>query len=143
MSTRHTVVLDWDDTLTNSRWPSPNTEWMPGAVEAVRRMHAAGLSLVVFSARLSPYDPYTFQRRTEALRASEQQHMRAMLDEAGLTFVSIWDKEGKPGASVYVDDKAERYHGCVKCWDKLTTKILLRLGKEPAQFPAFQQEEAN
>lgn len=63
--------------------------------------------------------------------------MRDMLDRAGLGFIDIWTKEGKPGGSAYIDDKAERYSGRAKSWDKVTDKILLRLGKEEAVFPAM------
>lgn len=137
---RHTVVLDWDDTLTRSNWPKPNTEWMPGATKNIRRLHEAGLYLIVFSARLSPWDPYTFQRRPDAHIAAEAQHIRHMLDMSGLTYVQVWLKGGKPGGSVYVDDKGERYGGRPGSWDKVTDKILLRLGREEPEFPAFRQE---
>jgi hypothetical protein len=135
---RHTVVHDWDGTLVTNRWPEMG-DWQPGAIRAVKRLHAAGLHQVVFSARLSPYDPFTSMRRDPAHVEAEAQKMRAKLDAAGLTYVEIWRKEGKPGASVYTDDKAERYHGRPGSWDRLADKILMRLGKEPAEFPAFDQ----
>jgi hypothetical protein len=71
----------------------------------------------------------------------EVQWMRDMLDREGLTFVGIWTKEGKPGGSVYIDDKAERYGGRANSWDRVTEKVLLRLGKEDAVFPAQLEEE--
>ena len=124
-------------------WPERPTKFMLGAVENLRRLHAANIRLVVFSARLSPWDPWTSMRRDPGHVATEIQYVRSMLDNAGLTFVDIWVKEGKPGGDVYVDDKAERYHGCKGCWDKVATKILMRLDKEPAQFPAFNQGASN
>jgi hypothetical protein len=139
----HTAILDWDGTLVPAQWPERPTTWMPGAVANVRRLHAAGIKLVVFSARLSPWDPFTSQRRDPGHVASEIQYVRAMLDNAGLTFVDIWTKEGKPGGSVYVDDKAERYGGNKRSWDIVTDKILARLGKEDALFPAFRQSASD
>lgn len=142
MSKVHTVVLDLDGTLVDNAWPDLG-DWMPGAIEACRRMHAAGLRLVVFSARLSPFDPFTSAERDPAFVAMEYQKVRAKLDSAGLTYVDIWRLPGKPGGSVYVDDKAERYTGTARAWDRLTEKILVRLGKEEAAFPAFDQEIAS
>lgn len=118
-------------------------DWMPGAIQACRRLHEAGLRLVVFSARLSPYDPFTSSEREPGIVAGEYQKVRAMLDDAGLTFVDIWNLPGKPGGSVYVDDKAERYTGTERAWDRLTERILVRLGKEEAAFPPFDQEVAS
>lgn len=139
----HMINVDWDGTAVPAVWPEQATEFMPGFVTAMKRLHKAGIRLQIWTARISPYDPWTSQLREPATVANEIQYIRNMLDSAGLTFVGIWTKEGKPGGSVYVDDKAERYHGCVKCWDKLTVKLLVRLGKEEAVFPAFNQEETN
>src|SRR5581483_5669959 len=133
----HTAIIDWDGTAVPAVWPEQPQEFMPGFVENMRRLHRAGIKLTIFSARLSPYDPWTSQRRDPAVIASEVLDVRNMLDRHGLTFIDIWTKEGKPGGSVYVDDKAERYNGCKKCWDTVTTKILTRLGKEEPTFPAF------
>jgi hypothetical protein len=136
----HTAIIDWDGTAVPSVWPEHATEFMPGFVANMRRLHAAGIRLTIFSARLSPWDPWTSTRRDPGHVATEVQYVRAMLDNAGLTFIDIWTKEGKPGGSVYVDDKAERYGGNRRSWDIVTDKILMRLGKEDAQFPAFRQE---
>lgn len=140
---RRTVILDWDGTLVTATWPVQSREWMPGAVEAIMRMHATGkFHFKVASARLSPYDPHTFTRRDAAVIAGEVQYIRNMLDDAGLTFVDIWTLEGKPGGDVYVDDKAERYAGHAKSWAKLADKIILRFCKSGDEdiFPEFDQE---
>jgi hypothetical protein len=139
MSNVHTVILDWDGTMVENAWPE-HGDWMPGAIRACHKLHDAGIRLCVFSARLSPWDPYTFIERDPAFVAGEIQKVRDKLDRAGLTFVDIWTVPGKPGGDVYVDDKAERYTGTERAWDRLTEKILVRLGKEEAAFPAFEQE---
>jgi len=136
----HTAVIDWDGTAVPSMWPERPTEFMPGFEQNMKRLHKAGIRLVIFSARLSPFDPFTSLRRDPAIVQGEIQYVRHMLDEAGLTYIDIWTKDGKPGGSVYVDDKAERYGGRPGSWDKVTEKILLRLGKEDAVFPAFDLE---
>ncbi|HEY6014213.1 MAG TPA: hypothetical protein VIU37_09400, partial [Candidatus Limnocylindrales bacterium] len=86
------------------------------------------------------YDPWTSARRPPYMVAEEVAAMRYLLDTHGLTYVDIWTREGKPGGSVYVDDKAERYNGGARAWDRVTDRILVRLGKEEPQFPAFKQE---
>ena len=134
----HQAVIDWDGTAVPAMWPEQPTEFMPGFVRNMRKLHEAGWKIVIFSARLSPYDPWTSRRRDPAVVAAEFQYVRDMLDRHGLTFVDIWRKDGKPGGTVYVDDKAERYNGTNRSWDRLTEKIMLRAG-DP-MFPAFDQD---
>lgn len=131
---RHTVCLDLDGTLVENRWPELGA-WMPGAKEAILTFHKAGIKLVVFSARLNPYDPWTSQPRDKAEVAIAKQGVRRLLDDAGFHFVDIWSSPGKPGASVYIDDRAERYHGRPGSWKALTQKVMLRLGMEDPETP--------
>lgn len=139
---RHTVVLDWDGTLVPAQWPERPTTFMPGAIPALQAMHKAGYKLLVFSARLSPFDPFTSRRRDPSVLASEYQYVRDMLDRAGLAYVDIWRQEGKPGGSIYVDDKAVRYTGRPGSWRAVTEKIFALLGAEEPFFPEFNQEVA-
>lgn len=138
----HTAIIDWDGTAVPAMWPKRPTEFMPGFVESMNRLHNAGWKVTIFSARLSPWDPFTFQRRPAHVIAAEINYVRQMLDSHGLTYVDIWTKEGKPGGSVYVDDKAERYNPSPRAWRRVTDRILLRAGQEDAVFPAFDQQEA-
>lgn len=135
----HTLNIDWDGTAVPAMWPERPTEFLPGFEKAMRRLHAAGFRLQIWTARISPYDPWTSQRRPDYLVATEIAYIRDLLDRHGLTFIDIWVKEGKPGGSAYVDDKAERYGGRPGSWDKLTEKIILRLGAEEPTFPVFDQ----
>jgi hypothetical protein len=137
----HTIVVDWDGTAVPAQWPDRPTTFMPGFVEAMRKFHKEGYRIVIFSARLSPYDPWSGVKRPRAYQAAEAQYIRNLLDQHGLTFVSVWTLEGKPGGSVYIDDKAERYGGRRNSWKIMTTKVLLRLGNEDAVFPAFDDTE--
>jgi hypothetical protein len=137
----HTAIIDWDGTAVPAMWPERPTQFMPGFVENMKRLHREGIRIVIFSARISPWDPWTGQRRDIAHVVSETQYIRDMLDRAGLGYIDIWTREGKPGGSVYVDDKAERYTGRPGSWDKVTDKILLRLGKEDAVFPSMSGTE--
>lgn len=138
----HTAIIDWDGTAVPSVWPGHAEEFMPGFEEAMRALHKAGVKLTIFSARLSPWDPWTGKRRPAHVVATETQIIRDMLDRAGLTFVRIWTREGKPGGSVYVDDKGLRYGGRPNSWAAVTEQILTRLGKEDAIFPDFEEVAA-
>jgi hypothetical protein len=139
----HTAVIDWDGTaVPGGQWPEKPMEFMPGFVEAMRRLHEEGIRLVIMSSRLNPHDPYTGQRtqQYESMAAGNYQYMRGLLDAHGLTFVAVWHKEGKPSGMVYVDDKAERYSGRKNAWAAMADRILLRAGKEDAVFPAYEME---
>ena len=139
----HRIVVDWDGTAVPNAWPEQQTEFMPGFVEAMRRFHKAGCIITIDSCRLNPHSPYDVFTRTpyyESMAAGNRQYMRAMLDNAGLTFVILHQGEGKPSGAVYIDDKAERYSGRTKAWEAMADKVLLRLGKEDA---AFAQEVAH
>ena len=133
----HTIVVDWDGTAVPSMWPERPTEFMPGFVDNMHRLHDAGCRIIIDSARLNPLDPWTGMQRDPAHRVGEIAYIRDMLDRAGLGFINVWTKLGKPGGSVYVDDKGERYGGRPGSWDKVTDKILLRIGREEAVFPAY------
>ncbi len=125
-----TVVVDLDGTLLTKRWPELG-EWQPGAIGAMLRLHEAGINIKLHSVRLNAYDPFTLAEKEPYLVATEVQKVRAKLDSAGLTFIDIWPSHlGKPYGDSYIDDNGDRYQGHKKSWDKLTEKILLRLGME-------------
>lgn len=137
---KHTAIIDWDGTAVPAMWPERPTEFMPGFVDAMYRLHREGWVLTIFSARLSPFDPWTSRRRPDAVVREEVQYVRTMLDNAGLSFVGIWTLPGKPGGTVYIDDKAERYSGTKGAWGRVVEKVLLR--EEEPYFPAFDMETA-
>lgn len=122
-------------------WPERPTSFMPGAIEAMREFDRRGYRIVVDSARLNPRDPWSGEERDPVVMAEERQYVRDTLDAAGLTFVRIHDGRGKPGGSVYVDDKAERYNGNKGSWRRLQEKIVLRLENEDAVFPDTDEED--
>jgi hypothetical protein len=117
-------------------WPEKPTEFMPGFVDACAPCTTPGIRLIIASARLNRR-PLDGEGARSLVRVRESQYMRHMLDQHGLTFIDIWTKPGKPGGSVYVDDKGERYGGRPGSWRAVTEKILMRLGKEEPVFPAF------
>ena len=137
---QHQINVDWDGCAVPAMWPERPTEFNPGFVKAMRRFHKAGFRLMIHTARISPWDPWTGRRRDPAHIATEVLYIRSMLDDAGLSYIDIWTREGKPGGSVYIDDKAERYGQTRRSWDAMCNKVLLRLGKEDAVFPVMAGE---
>lgn len=132
MSTRNTIVVDWDGTLQTDAWPSWG-EWQKGAVKAMHRLHNAGLHLMVASARLSPYEYHEWPARIERDQfdyAHDINMVRERLDAAGLPFVEIWTDRGKPPGGTYIDDNAVWYPGRPGSWDAVATKVLMKYGKE-------------
>lgn len=139
MSKVHTVIVDFDGTLAPAVWPDFPTTLLPGAREAMKLLHAEGLKLTVFSARLNPYDPHLSIERPKHEVQQDLLNMRNLLDREGLRFMDIWTLPGKPSGTVYVDDRGLRFNGK---WNKTAEKILLYCGKEEAVFPAFDMEAA-
>jgi hypothetical protein len=121
------IICDFDDTLVKGEWPAIG-EYMPGAVEAMHTFHTHGIPVWVHSCRLSPFMPDHETERDPAEVQAEILRVRDTLDEAGLPFVGIFTKPGKPSGFVYIDDKAERYGGGANSWKKLVPKVLARRG---------------
>lgn len=140
---QHTVVIDWDGTAVPAAWPEQPKEFMPGFLEAVYKLHASGLHTLILSARLSPLEPGSFKERDPALVWGEVNYIRDMLDEHGMRETNIWTGPGKPTGFVYVDDRAERYHGRPGSWKALTEKILIRAAEEDPKFPAVTREHSD
>lgn len=122
---RPIVAIDLDGTLLTNEWPGLG-EWMPGAIEAVRRFQREGYVVIVFTIRTSPYW-FDGTRRAEEAMQADIQAVRDKLDAAGLASVRIWLKEGKPPYSVLIDDKAERFNPSARAWRRMTERILMRL----------------
>lgn len=122
------IAVDLDGTLLENSWPSLG-EWKPGAVDAMRRLHEAGHTLFLYSARLSGLWPDGSPRKpAEVIFATQE--VRDKLDSAGLQFISIWTGEGKPHWDLLIDDKAMRFPGRPNSWQKIVPVILKRVGDE-------------
>lgn len=130
------IAVDWDSTLVKPNWPAPATEYMPGAVEAMQALHAAGIQIIVNTLRLNPFNPTTSQRRDPGAVMTEELNIRDLLDRAGLTFVEIWTHPGKCPADLYVDDRGMYYAGTPRSWAAVTRKALSRAERD-SEHPAF------
>jgi hypothetical protein len=139
---RHIVVIDWDGTLVENRWPQMGG-WLPGAVDAIKRFQQEGYKVLIFSARLSPYWLDGSKRPAEAVATSVKE-VRTMLDEAGLPTVGIWTKPGKPPFSKFIDDKAVAFPSTPTkhTWRRITEKVLVSLGAEDPLYEDVEWEGA-
>lgn len=128
-----TIACDFDGTLWDQDRPlSPGLDTVPfpGAVEALKKLHAAGARLILWSCRCNPYDDSPLLLDEEQrfwsygeipIRVKEQwdsfSQMRRILKTAGVwDLFQVWQSPGKPLADFYIDAKAERpdWPGLVK-----------------------------
>jgi len=139
---RHIIAVDWDGTLVEGKWPGMG-DWLPGAVDALQRFHREGYKVMVFSVRLSPYW-LDGTLRPEGEVAQSVQEVRDMLDEAGLPYVGIWQKQGKPPFSRLIDDKAIGFPSTPSrnTWRRITEKVLVSLGAENPLYEDVEWEGA-
>ena len=106
-----TIAVDWDGTCVGyRRFGDPLNaelpdEWLPGAVEALRKLSARA-SVVIWTCR--------------TLMPEGEDSIRDMLDEAGLTRVHIHVGSGKTIALAYVDDRAVRFSS----WEEQLPQLL-------------------
>ena len=115
--TAHRVVcLDFGGTL--YPWaplmaePEPN----PGAVDAVKRLKAAGYRIVIFTSRLSP----TWLAEARYSAADQMEHITRVLERDDIPYDEITSE--KVPAECYVDDKAIRYSP--GDWDSIVDWVL-------------------
>ena len=114
------IVVDWDGTCVEIAYPLMG-DWIPGAIEALHKLLDADLEVVIFSTRLAPVSVDEVTPLPPGKQLSEIQHIRRMLDDAGLEKVSIWTLPWKPGGRAYVDDKAIPFF---RDWDSITFQLI-------------------
>jgi hypothetical protein len=115
-----TVVVDLDGTLMTPPRPildasgdlRTDGEPEPGAVEAMRAMHAAGWRLVVSSSRT--WDRWGSQRLAWA------DAIKVWLDVHGMPYDEVFVGSGKPAAAAYIDDNAIRYE---RNWPEIAERL--------------------
>lgn len=112
------LAVDWDGVCVKNVWPAQG-DWLPGAVESLRTLLET-CDIVIHTCRIARGpEPPRFPEKTQAEINGEFNYIRKMLDEADLQDVTIWTHPWKPGADVYLDDKAVRFTN----WRIAMTKI--------------------
>lgn len=122
------ICCDFDGTIVSDEQPYDDTttplRFLPGAKSGLTRMKAAGHVLILYSGRASPWlrgdpntDPLviagvrrvhkgTAQRSREINQARYDQMLVFVKKELPGVFALIWEHTGKPGADVFIDDRA-------------------------------------
>ncbi|GIV03992.1 MAG: hypothetical protein KatS3mg015_2822 [Fimbriimonadales bacterium] len=107
--------IDWDDTLVEDRWPDQG-DWLPGAVEALHELNRHG-DIIIYSCRVSRWQfPSRRSQEEDVPRdpedvARDVERMSKMLQSIGMGHVEIWQRDYKPPASVYIDNRAVNFNG--------------------------------
>lgn len=119
MSNRPDFVVDWDGTCVEEIWPGMG-DWLPGAVDALKRLAAEGKT-VVYSVRCCLDEMDSVTPRGPEDVAFEVARVRRKLDSAGLRHIEIFPPDrGKPPARFYIDDRAIRFNGD---WDAVLKEV--------------------
>ena len=126
MVKKKTVVVDFDGVLHWYRegWGDGTIydEPVPGAAEAMKRIQEMGYCVVVCSSRA------TERTVNGKFQYSQAKEIIAWLDKHKIPYNSLADeKEGKPMAVAYIDDRAVRFEGD---W----TEALANIAKKPWNF---------
>jgi hypothetical protein len=112
-----TFAVDWDGTLVENKYPEQG-DWLPGALDALYALDRLG-TVIVHSVRIAPVAPFKdgfIPKPGEETPIPEQSireiaYIRGMLDRAGFEHIEIWQRQYKPPAVVYIDDRAVRFEG--------------------------------
>ena len=97
------ICLDLDGTLYERRPLHEEPDPLPGAVEATRRLAAAGYRIVVFTSRLSP----EWLASTHHTESDMRDRIESILKRDGIPYERITSE--KVPAEAYVDDRAIRF----------------------------------
>lgn len=135
------VAIDYDGTICENAWPD-HGDFKPGAIEALKEIqkHAR---IVIHTARTSPFELDGFTPRPTDVWVREVITIQRRLDAAGVKGVTIWTGEGKPGAVVFIDDRAIRFNDRPGAWKAITTKVLIKVKAAPDLFPEYITEDVN
>lgn len=112
MSNAYDLALDYDDCLVGHKKYGEPKKWLPGAQEALRALLKSGRTIVIHSCRAN-WAEGCHEIHEKLFESGFGRFM-----EAG--DLEVWMGEGKPSASVYLDDKAVRFGGS---WDGLVPKL--------------------
>lgn len=106
---RGRVAVDWDGTcVEDNTWPGMG-DWLPGAVDALRRLAEIYDEVVIWTLRTAPFE---IDEKTPRDPMDQVAAIRGMLVRARLPLnVTIWTRPYKPPAEFYIDNRALRFEG--------------------------------
>lgn len=104
-SARGVALIDFDNTLYGWGPILAEPDPLPGAADALRRLAAAGIRIVIFTSRLSP----TWLAESGYTAGDQRGHIERMLRRDGIPHDLITAE--KIPAEWYIDDRAIRFDG--------------------------------
>lgn len=133
---RPRIAVDWDGTCVPFAWPDRPGEWLPGAVEALKRLDEV-FEVVIHSCRVAAveFDTDDVPRDPEIV-AAEIAYIKAMLESIGLDHVEVWTRPYKPPAVAYVDDRAINFSE----WERVIQKVFADRHPNSARFHELLEE---
>ena len=117
------IVIDLDGTICpikQSGQRYDDLEPLPGAVEKVKELHAAGHYIIIQTAR------------NMATQSGNIGKVMQNIGKVTLDWLARYEVPydeiffGKPNAHLYIDDRGYRFHR----WDEITSDLIQSLGKE-------------
>jgi hypothetical protein len=118
------LCVDYDGTLYPFGFIDEEPAPLPGAPEAMRRLHDHGFRLVIFTSRLSPSWLASAGYTADEMREKVERSLR----RDGIPFDGITGE--KVAAEAYIDDRAIRFDGD---WPPIVDWLLWSGGRnEPA-----------
>lgn len=118
--TKPRVVVDWDGVCVKEVWPDEG-DWLPGAAKALRALDELGYELVIFSCRVAPVQFGSDDPRDPVEVEREVAYIQRLLTEQELGHVEVWQRNYKPPAILYIDDRAHHFDGD---WKKAVKAVL-------------------
>jgi hypothetical protein len=119
---RHTIVVDFDNTIAPNGPNYTLLEPYPGAITSLRRLKKEGLRVTIHSGRTSRYA----QKKSGKSKESLVKEIHDYLKKYKIPYDSIWLPD-KPMAIAYIDDKAVEFKGN---WQQSLDKVLGRIKTE-------------
>lgn len=100
---------------------------LPGAVEAMQQLAAEGHRLSVFTSRFSP------------IPDSEKQRLRQQIEDElasyGFPYMEVWTGTHKPGADIFIDDRAVTFDNDWQLALIQTRSMMEEMGLAPGPQP--------
>ena len=95
---RLTIAVDFDETITSKKFPEmgePNSD----VVNLLRQLRTSGWHIIIHTCRINGDWP-------EPSRSQKEAEMVSYLIEHEVPYDTMWKKEGKPLAHVYLEDRS-------------------------------------
>jgi hypothetical protein len=105
--TKPIIALDYDGTIVTNSWPEHGKP-LPDAARSIKKL-LNDFDIIIHTCRIAPYGVHG-EKRSPIDVAKEVKAIDRKLKSMGLPTMEIHQDPWKPGADIYLDDKAMRFH---------------------------------